>query len=112
MLACGGAVPSHTIACTFIDLMASRAPMSVYFSCPDVAPVADDWAFPPKYALSPLLALIQPPFVIVTSQFGVVAGSTQVLVAAPEGSPASWVLLPLKSAYAVIASWPGSAGPV
>jgi hypothetical protein len=65
-------------------------------------------ALPPKLARSPLLAMIQPPCVILTSQSSVLAGGVHVFVASPNGSPAFCVPLLLVSAKAWIASSPGS----
>src|SRR5438034_1341743 len=112
MLAC--VVPSHTMARTLSDFAVKgwAGPWSWYSCWPDVCPVADERAFPPKVALSPLSAVMRPPSLILISQSGVVTGSTQVFVAAPTGSPAFWTPLLLVSAYAVIVSAPGAVGPV
>jgi hypothetical protein len=77
-----------------------------------VEPVLDTMALPPKVPVSPLLAMIQPPLVIVTTQPGVLVGNTQFFSARLPGSPTSWPLFPLVSAKALIVSAPGSCGPV
>src|SRR5438034_7331915 len=65
-------------------------------------------AWPVNLAGSLLLATIRPISLIVTSQNCVLVGAVQVLVASPNGSPGSWVLLLSVSAYAWIVSVPGS----
>src|SRR5829696_5158664 len=103
--------PSQTIAWTLIECMFRRCigPWSWYCCCPRVSPLSFAFALPPKLAGSLLSAMIDPPLVI--SQSGVLAGSTQVFVATPLGSPCSCRLLSLLSANAVIVSEPGSGGP-
>jgi len=68
-------------------------------------------ALPPNVVLSPLSAVIRPPLVIVTLQSGVLTGIAHVFEAAPAGSAASCVSFLFESAYALIASAPGSSGP-
>src|SRR2546422_3989751 len=105
--------PSHTIARTLIEFtrIGCAGPRSRYSSWPEVSPLSDDFAFPPKLALSPLFAMIHPPSVMMISHKGVVTGSTQIFAAAPVGSPASCVPSPSVSAKAVMTSAPGRSGP-
>src|SRR6184192_1620662 len=77
---------------------------SMALPCPSGAPPT---ALKPNETMSPLTRIQPPP---VTSP-GVVAGSVQIFVALPHGSPASTCPFRFASAQPVIRSVPGNGGP-
>src|SRR5438105_15499539 len=95
----------QVMACTLIECTSRFAGLSVYCSWPLGALLLSVKAVPPKLALSPSLAMIQPPCVMSIVQSGLLTGNTQAFVAAPHGGP------PMAPAQPVIASVAGRIGP-
>src|SRR5437870_10125009 len=93
----------QVIARILIECTSRVAGLSVYCSWPLGALAWSVWTVPPKLTLSPLLAIIQPPWVMSIVQSGLLTGSTQTVVAAPHGSA-------LAPAQPVIASAPDRIG--